>query len=254
MVVLKDYIKFNKGTIPLIISVPHGGTFNLESIPQRSTGVLGIDKRTIEIAMELIAYIETYFEEKTSVNKSPSFLISKVRRNKIDLNRPEVEAHDKNSSLGREIYLFYHQKIKDLILNNIKSFGRSLLIDIHGFEKNKRPPGYRDVELILGTNNLSSLFLEPLPKRRDWDKNIRGKIIKKFLELGVPIAPGRPRRKEYVLTGGYITQIYGASNFSGSQTIQIEFSDKIRLHDKNLRTKVLYTLAELFLNDLAYLV
>ncbi|MHA1490293.1 MAG: hypothetical protein ACTSRI_11640 [Promethearchaeota archaeon] len=253
MVVLKDYVKFKKGTIPLIISVPHGGTFNLESIPQRSKGILGIDKRTIEIAMELITYIETHFEEKTSVKKSPSFLISKVRRNRIDLNRPEIEAHDKNSSLGREIYRFYHQKIKNLILNNIKSFSRSLLIDIHGFEKNKRPPGYRDVEIILGTNNLNSLFLEPIP-RRDWDKNIRGKIIKKFLELGVPIAPGHPRRKEYVLTGGYITRIYGASNFSGSQTIQIEFSDKIRLYDKNLRTKVLIALAELFLNDLAYLV
>ena len=141
-----------------------------------------------------------------------------------------------------------------MILNNIKSFGRSLLIDIHGFEKNKRPPGYRDVELILGTNNLKSLFLEPIPKRRDWEENIRGKMIKRFLELGVPIAPGHPRRKEYVLTGGYITRIYGASNFSGSQTIQIEFSDKIRLYDKNLRTKVLIALAELFLNDLAYLV
>ncbi|GAG86230.1 unnamed protein product [marine sediment metagenome] len=35
---------------------------------------------------------------------------------------------------------------------------------VHGqFEKNKRPPGYRDVEIVLGTKNLATIYPEPVP-------------------------------------------------------------------------------------------
>lgn len=105
------------------------------------------------------------------------------------------------------------------------------------------------VELILGTNNLHSLFLDPVP-RRDWDKNIRGKIITKFLGLSIPIAPGYPRRKEYILSGGFIIQQYGASKISNSQNMQIEFSDRIRIYDNELKKKVLIALAEVLLNHI----
>ena len=245
----KKYIDFKKGAIPLLFSVPHAGTLSWENIPERSSGVLGIDKNANKLALELVDYITLCSKKKTSTQKSPSYVISKVRRNKIDLNRPESEAFDANSSLAREIYRFYHDKIKEFISKNLNSFGRSLLLDIHGFEKDKRPQGFRDVELILGTNNFKSLFPERVPKR-EWNNNIRGKIIRKFLESDVPIAPGHPRRREYVLTGGYIVQTYGAAKIPGSQAFQIEFSDKVRLYDRNLRIKVLKILAELLAKEL----
>lgn len=162
----KEYVEFKKGAIPLIISVPHAGTLSCESIPERSSGILGIDKRAKELALELVDYIKLCSRKKNSVQKSPSYVISKVRRSKIDLNRPEIEAFDTNSSLAREIYRFYHDKIKELISHNLNLFGRSLLLDIHGFEKDKRPQGFRDVELILGTNNFKSLFSKRVPKKR----------------------------------------------------------------------------------------
>ncbi len=64
-----------------------------------------------------------------------------------------------------------------------------------------------------------------------------------------PIAPGHPRRREYVLTGGYITQAYGSSKISESKTMQIEFSDRIRILDKKLRKIVIQTLAEIIVNE-----
>ena len=151
---------------------------------------------------------------------------------------------------SRDIYQCYHEKLRNIIKENIKIFNRSIIIDIHGFEKHKRPPGYRDVELILGTNNLNSLFNHAVP-RRDWDKNIRGNIIKKFLDISIPIAPGHPRRKEYVLTGGFITQKYGAAQIPKSQAIQIEFSDRIRFHDEDLKKLVLTSLAEVLIDELS---
>ena len=245
---IKDYIEFKRGTIPLIFSVPHGGTFKFENIPERTMGIQGIDKDTVRLALDLIGNINNLFQLNSKDIRTPSYIISKIKRVNIDFNRKESKAFHVKSSLAREIYQSYHNKIHELISYNINKFKRSLLIDIHGFEKNKRPNGFRDVELVLGTNNLESMFSTVLPKK-DWGKNLRGDIIKKFNELDIPIAPGHPRRREYVLTGGYIINTYGASRIKNSQTIQIEFSDKIRLKDNILKEKVLDVLAQLLYNE-----
>jgi len=244
----KEYVEYEKGTIPLVISVPHGGMMECEEIPKRLTGVLGVDKGTIELTRELIKYIENIAEERNFTRFKPSYVISNVHRSKIDLNRSKNNAHDLNSELAMLIYQYYHEKLYLLIFNNLKNFKYSLLIDIHGFESHKRPQGYRDVDLILGTNNLQSLFPTFIPKR-DWNKNIRGKIIKKFLELNIPIAPGHQRRNEYVLKGGFTTLTYGASQIRNSQAIQIEFSDRVRYRDMELKKIVLSSLAEVLFNE-----
>jgi N-formylglutamate amidohydrolase len=245
----REFVEFEVGNIPLIVSTPHGGALECTSISKRQEGVLGIDKGTIDFSKDLIDQISQKFKNELREYKNVSYIFSKIRRSKIDLNRAEKKAYNQTSFLAREIYNLYHSKIKDWISNNIKMFSRSLLIDIHGFERDKRPPGYRDVDIILGTNNLESIFQGQIPKR-DWGKNIRGNIIQKFLELNIPIAPGHPRRREYALTGGYITQTYGASHIAKSQTIQIEISDRIRMKDKKLRGVVITALSDVFYKDL----
>ncbi|MFW9948245.1 MAG: hypothetical protein ACFFDX_15575 [Candidatus Odinarchaeota archaeon] len=248
MKVSNKYIKFHKGSIPLLITVPHGGTIKYTEIPTRKAGILGTDKGTIELAFELIKRVENLFRTKSSSQKTPSYIISKIHRSKIDLNRKESKAYNSNSILARNIYQFYHKKIKELIEYNITSFNHSLLIDLHGFEKDKKPQGFRDVEIVLGTNNLETLFSSTKSKK-DWDKNLRGRIICKFIELNIPIAPGHQRRREYILTGGFTIKNYGASKLANSQAIQIEISDRIRIFDKTLRNKVVSTLAELLVDE-----
>ncbi|MFX1344373.1 MAG: hypothetical protein ACFFAI_04655 [Promethearchaeota archaeon] len=249
MLDLSEYIEFQKGNIPLILSVPHGGTLECENIPKRSSGILGIDGKTIEIAKSLITILQTIFKQKSFNVRTPSYVISMVRRNKIDLNREKAEAYVQESYLAKEIYEFYHKKIEEIVLHNLKLYNHSLLIDLHGFEKASRPSGFRDVDIVLGTNNLDSFFPEKVPKK-DWGKNIRGKIVQKFLELNIPIAPSHPRRSEYVLTGGYITKKFGASQIPKSQAIQIELSDRIRIKDTELRETVLDALAQILFEDL----
>lgn len=244
-----NYIKFNLGNLPLIISVPHGGDLKINEIPERNKGIRGIDRNTIEIAQELIEQIKERYYLLNIDPKIPSYVFSLISRSNIDLNREKSSAFVNSSNLANGIYQFYHSKLKEYISHNLKIFDRSLLIDIHGFESNKRPPGYRDVELILGTNNLNSLFPEPIPKR-EYGKILRGKIVKRFNKIGIQIAPGHHLRGEYVLKGGYITKKYGASSIKNSQSIQIEFSDKVRIHDKELRKKVLFNLVEIIINEL----
>jgi N-formylglutamate amidohydrolase len=241
---IEDYFDFQEGNIPLIISVPHGGSFKVENIPDRTSGIYGIDRETISLAFELKKKIIKVFQFNSKEIKSPSHIISKVERLKIDFNRKELEAFHVKSSLAKELYQFYHSKIRELISYNLNAFQRSLLIDIHGFDKANRPRGFRDVELVLGTNNLETMFKDKISKQ-DRDINFRGNIVKKFNDLNISIAPGHPRRREYVLKGGYIVQKYGASRIEDSQAIQIEFSDTIRLYDGELREKVLNSLAHL---------
>ena len=245
---IKDYVECRKGMIPLIFSVPHGGSTKFDEIPDRTNGIHGVDKDTVRLAFDLIENINKFFQFNSKDIRTPSYIISKIKRAKIDFNRKESESFCVKSSLAKEIYQSYHNQIRGLISRNLNKFKRSLLIDIHGFEKANRPKGFRDVELVLGTNNLESMFPDKLPKK-DWSKNFRGKIVKKFNELNIPIAPGRATRKEYVLTGGYIVKKYGASRIKDSQTIQIEFSDTIRLYDEELRKKTLNSLAQLFFKE-----
>ena len=150
---IEKYIKFERGSLPLIISVPHGGTLEIKGIPNRSQGVLGIDKATIELTQELNSLLKKLSPKYFSTQQTPSTIVSKIRRKQIDLNREQSEAYSPDSNLAEKYYLFYHDKIKEVILENINKFDISILLDLHGFEKSKRPQGYRDVEIILGTNN-----------------------------------------------------------------------------------------------------
>ncbi len=245
---IQDCFDYERGRIPLIFSVPHGGTYQFENIPDRTSGIYGVDKDTVRLAIDLMENINELFQLNFKDNRAPSYIISKIQRVKIDFNRKESEAFNIKSSLARDIYQYYHNKIHELISFNLDKFKRSLLIDIHGFDKANRPRGFRDVELVLGTNNLETMFKDKISKQ-DRDKNFRGKLVKKFNELNIPIAPGHPRRREYVLTGGYIVQKYGASRITNSQAIQIEFSDTIRLYDEDLREKTLNSLAHLFFEE-----
>ena len=243
MLDLEKYIPTQRGNIPLILSVPHGGTITLDILPDRTKGVLGTDKATINLTKELINHIEKRNSGKTC------FIMSKIHRSKVDLNRSPVHAFPKDSELSKKVYEYFHSNLKELIEYNIQNFKRSLLIDIHGFEKDKRPPNFRDVDIILGTNNLKSLYSHSVPKK-NWDKNIRGKLIKELLTLDLEIAPGHPKRKEYVLKGGYITKKYGASSIGRSQAMQIEFSDDIRLYKPGLRNKVLQVISSVLLDEM----
>jgi N-formylglutamate amidohydrolase len=244
-----SYIEFLKGDIPLVISVPHGGNLEVDEIPRRTKGVLGIDGETIMIARELVDLIKDFCEKRNIDGRSPSYIMAKVARSRIDLNREESEAFIPHSKLAQQIYRFFHDKIKETVINNLRVYERSILIDLHGFEKANRPPGFRDVDIILGTNNLESFYSSKIPKK-EWGNNIRGRIVQKFTELNIPIAPSHPQRREYVLTGGYITKKYGASQIPYSQVIQIELSDKIRIEDLKLRTDVLHALATIFVDEL----
>ena len=103
-------LEFKEGNIPLILSVPHGGILECYSISKRSTGVIGIDRGTIQFSKDLIEKLVLKYKDESLDTKIPSYFFSNVRRSKIDLNREEREAYNQNSNIAKEIYKKYHQK------------------------------------------------------------------------------------------------------------------------------------------------
>ncbi len=243
-----EFIICRRGNIPLILSVPHGGINKFEDILlERKYGIKGTDKNTIKIALKLKESIKNYSQEKFKTQITPSLIFSDVHRSRIDFNRPPNEAYPVDSKLSKKIYNNFHENLKKLLFYNYQNWKISYLIDIHGFEKSKRPAGFMDVEIVIGTKNLQTIFPEGQPKNEN-HKNIRNLIIEELHKNNIFAAPVWPRQKEYVLTGGYITQKYGAENYSFSKSMQIEFSDEIRFKNKNLCLKVIRILSKTLSN------
>jgi hypothetical protein len=120
-----DFLHVQKGTIPVIITVPHGGTKSTSNIPERQYGKKIGDFKTfdlIEIANNKI--FRTF-------NHKPYIVAAKIERKFIDFNRIKKEAYHQNSNLAGSIYDLYHKKIRQFIDEiNLKFNHKGLLIDI----------------------------------------------------------------------------------------------------------------------------
>ena len=119
------YFEFYQGNLPLIISVPHGGYLKINEIPERKSGIRGIDRNTIEIAQELIEQIKERYNLLKVRPKIPCFVFSLVSRSNIDLNREKATAFVNSSKLADGIYQFYHSKLKEFIYHNLKTFNNA---------------------------------------------------------------------------------------------------------------------------------
>lgn len=120
---MKSFVESIEGNIPLIISVPHGGSLSPSLIKNREHGCFKKDRNTIEIAKEFQAKML----ERGLV---PYFVIMKLHRRKIDVNRGSREGASDENSLAA--YKEYHKKLMRFRKNIKKKFGGGVLIDLHG--------------------------------------------------------------------------------------------------------------------------
>ncbi len=75
-----NYTEFHKGTLPIVISVPHGGSLTPSSIPNRtcSSAVTVADANTIELAKQ----IDSAFVNATGCH--PNVVYCNLARTKLD--------------------------------------------------------------------------------------------------------------------------------------------------------------------------
>jgi hypothetical protein len=152
-----NYVEYQVGTLPLVISVPHGGNIEPGSIPDRTCNnpVYAVDAFTIETAMEirsrLFAVTGCY----------PHIIISHLKRNKLDPNRNMEDGACGNSEAILAWTEFQNFIAEAQNTANQEFNSKTFFVDLHGHGNpiQRIELGYLlyDDELELPDNTLNSL-------------------------------------------------------------------------------------------------
>lgn len=122
-----DYIEYRPGTLPLIISVPHGGYLTPDEIADRDCAgcVYVNDGFTQELGYELYQAI---FEQ---VGCYPHLIINHLDRQKLDGNRNLSEAAD-GDAIAEQAWIEFHNFITAAKACVTDVFGKGFFVDLHG--------------------------------------------------------------------------------------------------------------------------
>ena len=153
----KNWTTFIVGDLPLIISVPHGGTTISNDVPLRNCkgAVTVTDSKTIELVQE----IEKAFLAKYKAR--PYIIISNISRKNVDQNR-DIEEGTCGNKIMEKPWNQFHDYIDTAIVLATKKFGKVIYIDLHGH-------GHTKQRLELGYNLSADELrnLESNPKNND---------------------------------------------------------------------------------------
>ncbi|WP_299668054.1 T9SS type A sorting domain-containing protein [uncultured Polaribacter sp.] len=123
----KKYIEYIPGTMPIIISAPHGGrlTPNNGEIPDRTCGTNAMDDNTDVLIKEIQKKCFDQF------GVYPYIIINNLHRKKLDPNRNESVATCGNAT-AKVYYDAFHNFIDAASADINSKFGKGLYIDLHG--------------------------------------------------------------------------------------------------------------------------
>jgi hypothetical protein len=101
----KMYIEYIPGSLPIIISAPHGGSLQPSELPATGTGNAK-DSGSLETAL----LVREYLEKVTG--HAPHLIINHVMRNRLNLNREDAEPNADNP-VAIKAYDEFHGFIED---------------------------------------------------------------------------------------------------------------------------------------------
>ncbi|NVM19424.1 MAG: N-formylglutamate amidohydrolase [Candidatus Lokiarchaeota archaeon] len=235
----RKYFEFAEGSTPVILSCPHGGYKKPIRIPDKIIGPKIADKNTYFISKLIINLLK-----KKGINIY--YILKKVHRSKLDLNRPPHSslAFNKSSTEANGIFYAFHDQLIKFSQSCLAQYGRALVIDFHGFTRPYK--NYPDV--IFG-----HIFGQTLDLIQDstsracekfWGCHQLEEEISKHFSIDNGFA-----ESEYSLaySGGYIThQFY---NIKQINTIQVEVAKSIRM-DSVLTKKLVKAFTKAIVNSI----
>jgi N-formylglutamate amidohydrolase len=221
----EDFVTVKKGTLPIIISAPHGGRKKVPDVPERvGKGLNNFttvrDENTAELAEQLAAEIEKALDGK------PWLVIARFERLYIDANRPPEESYE--SEKAKPYYDAFHDPLAAACKAVKQKFGRGLLLDVHG------QASFKD-SICRGTRNLKTVTLL---KEREGLTAIRGKhsVLGRMEKLGYKVLPAgdapEDTKEEPKYTGGHIVGTYGSHTAFAIDAIQLELGSNLRAKDQ----------------------
>jgi hypothetical protein len=151
-----NYVEYQEGTLPIIISVSHGGNLEPGSIPNRNCNnpVFAVDAFTIETALEIKNRLFTV------TGCYPHIVIAHLKRNKLDPNRNLADGACGNPE-AITAWNEFHNFIADARNTANQQYNnQTFFVDLHGHGNpiQRIELGYLlyDYELALSDNTLNT--------------------------------------------------------------------------------------------------
>ena len=229
------HTSYYPGTMPLVISVPHGGTWNLAEIKDRDCegAVTVTDRETKELAFEISDALAKYHGMR------PYLIVCNITRKDVDQNREINEATCGNPEMAKPWETF-HAFIDSALAEAVSKFGSCLYIDLHGHGHpeqrlevgylitDKKLTSFYDQSELLSdrTTSLGTLLSrKEVSSLREWlfGERAFGTLM---AAKGYPSVPSQqdphPKEGEKYFNGGYNTQRYTGAAYPNVFGWQIE--------------------------------
>ncbi len=212
---LDTYIEVRSGTLPIILTVPHGGSLKPSNVLARRYGVTGTDSNTIPLSEMIIEELAARYGGK------PHVIISRLHRTKLDPNRDLEEAAQGDPTAVAAWHRF-HDSAQKACNTVMKKSGMGLLLDIHGHRHldQRVELGYlvkaeilkhSDAELNADAALIASSSIRDLDKRspQSFAELVRGpQSLGGLLEFrGFRCIPG-PSKANPAFLAGYYSGVY----------------------------------------------
>lgn len=258
------FIEFIAGNSPIIVSVPHGGYLEPDSIPDCPNCSTVRDAYTQEIGRG----ISSSFYEQTGCY--PNVIINLLHRRKLDANR-DIENATGGVMVLEDAWFAYHNFIESAKVKIVEDYDRGIFIDLHGHghDIQRIEMGYllSKSELQMADDEINNLSLiEESSIRELVNSNLqllnhaellRGELSFGTLmsERGFPSVPSLsdpfPMDDEPYFTGGYNTRRHGSKNGGQIDAIQLEFNQSIRF-DEEIRNELIDSLSSNLIDFLQF--
>ncbi len=227
------YVEYVPGSMPLIITIPHGGTLEPGELPDRISGTLSrYDTNTLELGRAIAAAL---FRQ---TGRSPYLVITHVHRKKLDTNREVFEAAQ-GDSLASLAWEEFHAFIREAKAEVVRHFGSGLLADLHGHRHTRPwvelgyvlsaaqaslPDDSLNTPDVVAASSIASLARMP--------GNSMAGLLRGPMSLGALLeeegyeAVPSPRnpfpRQDHYFAGGYNTEQHGSHDAGPIVAIQVE--------------------------------
>lgn len=220
---LGKLLTVRKGTLPILLSAPHGGRLAVPGAEERK-GV-GIeqfvtvnDTNTDQLAEKVAAAI------KKEMGGEPYVVIAHFQRKFVDANRPPEGGYE--SDITKPIYQAYHKGLKEACDDIQKQWGRGLVLDLHG-QAAKADTIFRGTADLKTVARLKDRFGLKAVTGPD---SVLGVLAKK----GYTVFPANDSidKEDARFNGGYISRTYGGSSGTGLDAIQLELGGDHRSRAK----------------------
>ena len=225
-----DLVLVQRGTLPIILTAPHGGREPIPTIEPRqatdtTSGKWGGVQKGSDPNTDLLA--KGIASEMTKLTgRAPYLVVVRFQRKYIDANRPpELALEDPRA---RPYYDYYHESIRYFIDEVRHTHPAGLLIDVHGQSK--------DAHVVM-RGTLNGRGVERLLHRVGVDSvtgphGVFGQLeANGFQVFPRNDVPPNGHSEDAGFNGGYSVFTYGSHNRDGIDAVQMEFGTHYRQKD-----------------------